>query len=150
MKKLTMILALIFVAAGALVAADAPKADKNSTTMDKVPAQQSRREALQSWLRDLKKKIASAQPANKKSQPVSVAAVRGDETSEGAPLYWKGVKGSSQTSAAELKAFDEAIDAALGSDSVAAKGKLQSFLTAYPKSPMASDAQQALKRLEGI
>ena len=106
----------------------------------------SRSESFQMWLREVKKRIARAQTRN--NQVVAVAAVRGSETPDSPPLYWKGKNASGPVEASELKQFDEAIDTALTSDPGSAKEKLQAFLSAHPQSPLAGEARETLNQLE--
>jgi TolA-binding protein len=102
--------------------------------------------ALQAWLAGMKKRLSQTDThANKL---VAVAAVRGAETSDVPPLYWKGKRAEVRDDVPERKDFEAAIDIALKGDNVAAKERLQSFLLAYPKSSYASDAQETLNRLD--
>jgi TolA-binding protein len=104
-------------------------------------------DTFQAWLMGMKKRLTQSDTRSNKL--VAVAAVRGDETADAAPLYWKGGKKADVKNAVpEQKDFEAAIDTALRGDKLGAKDQLQSFLIAYPKSPLASDAQETLTRLE--
>ena len=108
-----------------------------------APAQ---KDSLQAWLQKLKKRIA--QTKSKPNKLVAVAAVRGDEAKDPVPLYWKGKKTESAVSNKEVKAFDEALDVALSGDKEAAKSKLTSFISTYPKSPLMGEAKDTLAKLD--
>ncbi len=103
-------------------------------------------DTFQAWLEGIKKHLAQSDTRSNKL--VAVAAVRGDETSDAPPLYWKGKKAEVRDDVPERKDFEAAIDIAMKGDKVGAKERLQSFLLAYPKSAYAPDAQETLKRLE--
>lgn len=100
---------------------------------------------LLTWLKKLKDRAARTQA--KHNQLVAVAAVRGSETKDAPPLYWKGKKGDAPISAEELKAFEEAVDAAMANDP-ASESKLESFVASYPKSPLLAEANQTLEMLK--
>jgi TolA-binding protein len=104
-----------------------------------------KRTSLQVWLSRLKKKVARAE--SKHAKLTAVAAVRGDETSDTPPLYWKGRSSEGQVALPELKEFDDAINTALNGDAGNAKTKLESFLGTYPQSPLADEAKETLTLL---
>lgn len=156
MKKIISLVVLVLLCAGhasaakkrkVVKAAPANPEIKGAAKLSDVEKPKKRgSEAFQAWLREMKKRI---QRANTKSnQLVAVAAVRGDETPDAPPLYWKGKKSQGQVASSELNDFDAAIETAMTGDPMAAKEKLQSFLLAYPKSSMAADAQETLTRLD--
>lgn len=126
----------------------APQSPKSSVKLDDVQQVKKPRmsESLQAWLKDLKKRVNHSQ--TQKNQIVAVAAVRGAETPDSPPLYWKGKTAEGPTNMPELKDFETAVDSALTADPMEAKEKLQSFILAYPKSSLVSDAQETLNRLE--
>jgi TolA-binding protein len=100
---------------------------------------------LQEWLAKMKKRVSSAR--SKQSKLVAVAAVRGDEKSDPAPLYWKGKEGDKQVNAAEIEEFDAAVETAATGDIANAKIKLQQFIDAHPKSPLVADAQETINKM---
>jgi TolA-binding protein len=103
-------------------------------------------DALQAWLQGIKKHLMQSDVQS--NRLVAVAAVRGDETSDVTPLYWKGKKPEARDEVPERKDFEAAIDLAMSGDKIAAKERLQSFMLAYPKSSYAGDAKETLARLE--
>ncbi len=121
---------------------------KSSAKLTEVEAAPKKKtsESFQSWLKEMKKRVAHTN--TKQNQLVAVAAVRGSETPDTPPLYWKGKKGEGKVQAPEIKDFETAIDAALSGDSVAAKEKLQSFVLAYPQSSLVADANETLTKLD--
>lgn len=104
------------------------------------------RESFEMWLKEMKKRVARSQ--TRQNQLVAVAAVRGAETQDTPPLYWKGKKAEGPVEAPELKDFEAALETSMAGDPAAAKEKLQAFILAYPKSSMAPDAKETLNRLE--
>jgi len=106
--------------------------------------QKSAKEVLQTWLKNLRKKINQTQ--SKQGKLVAVGAVRGAEQ-DPTPLYWKGKKSEGLVQSAELKDFNDALEPALNDDVAGSKSKLEAFISAYPNSPMIPDAQEALKKL---
>ena len=110
------------------------------------PAAEPKVDTFRAWLEGLKTRLGRSE--SRANKIVSVAAVRGDEVADSAPLYWKGKRAALKAELPEQKDFEAAIDIALAGDKVAAKERLQSFLLAYPKSSLAGDAQETLKRLE--
>lgn len=157
MKTNVLFLVLIFSFAGyasaakkrrVIKTAQPASASKTSVKLDDVaqPKKRPQSQAFQAWLKDMKKRIQRSSVKSK--QLVAVAAVRGDETPDAPPLYWKGKKSEGKVDAPEMKDFETAIETALSGEPTAAKEKLQSFLMAYPKSSMAADAQETLSRLE--
>lgn len=105
-----------------------------------------RKDTFMAWLKDMKKKVDRTQA--RQNQIVAVAAVRGDETADSPPLYWKGKKVSGNVESEELKKFEEALDQAMTGDSTASKEKLESFITTYPNSPLVVDAKETLQKLD--
>lgn len=103
-------------------------------------------DSFQSWLEGIKKRLT--QSDTRANKVVAVAAVRGDETPDSPPLYWKGAKPEVRDDVPERKDFEAAVDLALKGDKPAAKERLQSFLIAYPKSSYAPDAKETLSRLD--
>ena len=103
------------------------------------------RASFDSWLKDLRKRVARTRAHQ--NQLVAVAAVRGAETSDAPPLYWKGRKSSGPVDVKELDEFEKAVDTA-GTDPAAARAQFQAFLTAHPKSPLAADANTALAKMD--
>lgn len=132
-----------------VVKSAAPQATSSNSTV-KLDAdknkKRARSEAFEAWLKEMKKRIQRSN--TKANKLVAVAAVRGDETPDAPPLYWKGKKAEGAVASGELVDFDAAVETALNGDPLAAKEKLQSFLLAYPKSSMAPDAKETLSRLE--
>lgn len=124
------------------------KNKKSSTTSvqtQKSAAPQKKMSSLQAWLNKMKKKINTSE--TKHNKLVAVAAVRGDETSDVPPLYWKGKETEQKIELPELKEFDDAINLALNGDNAGAKTKLEAFITNYPNSPMKADAQETLNQI---
>ncbi len=120
---------------------------KGSVKLSEVePKKRHTSAAFQAWLKEMKKRISKT--TTKNNQLVAVAAVRGDDTPDAPPLYWKGKKSEGQVASSEVADFEKAIDTAMTGDPMDAKEKLQSFLLAYPKSSMAADAQETLTRLD--
>ncbi|MBV9079722.1 MAG: hypothetical protein JO102_01235 [Elusimicrobia bacterium] len=130
-------------------AAEMPKAAKagNTVSVDQAKQDSSMRKSFESWLRDLRARVARTRAHQ--NQLIAVAAVRGDEQPDSPPLYWKGRKGRGAVAPAELDAFEKAVDAAM-SNAPDAKSQLQSFLSTYPKSAMADDAKTALDKLDAV
>ncbi len=102
--------------------------------------------SLQAWLKGLKQRLNRSETQSK--QLVAVAAVRGAEQPDAPPLYWKGKSNEGRISGSEAKDFGVAIDSALGGDSAAAREKLNSFIAAYPHSPLVGEARETLSRLD--
>lgn len=160
MKKSILILALIVSFSGWAVAerkrkvVKAPSktstATKTTAKLDDVsrPKKRTMSKALLAWLEGLKKQINKTYSPVKSNQMVAVAAVRGSESVETPPLYWKGKKPENLVVLPEIKDFDAAIETTLTGDPEAAKEKLQSFMLAYPKSSLVADAKETLVRLE--
>ncbi len=117
------------------IAAPVPK-EERKTTMN---------QNLQEWLTKMKKRVSAAR--SKQNKLVAVAAVRGDEKTDPAPLYWKGKEGEKPVDAAEIEKFNEAIETAASGDADAAKVKLQQFVESHPKSPLVADANETLAKL---
>ena len=113
-----------------------------------IPAQAApapKRDSLQAWLKDLKKRLEKSRARH--NQIVAVAAVRGNETPDAPPLYWKGKKSSGPAAMPELTEFETAVEAALNGDPAAAREKLNAFLTGNPNSSLVGDARETLSRL---
>lgn len=100
---------------------------------------------VMNWLTRMKARIAASRARS--NQVVAVAAVRGDETPDAPPLYWKGAKPPAPAKPAEIEAFDAALNAALSGDAAGASSRLEAFLAAHPKSGLADDARETLGRL---
>lgn len=122
-------------------------AKKSSVNVEQVKTAQKKQpqSALQAWLKDMKKRVARSQA--KQNQLVTVAAVRGSESADATPLYWKGKKAKGNAAPEEIAKFDEALDAAVAGEPVIAKEKLETFIASYPQSPLVSDAKETLARL---
>jgi len=101
----------------------------------KVEAPQKSNEGLQNWLKNLRKKINNTQ--SKPNKLVAVGAVRGDDTQDPAPLYWKGKHADGAAGDTELTEFNAALDLAMNGDTAGSKSKLETFISAHPQSPMA-------------
>ena len=122
------------------------KSKSSPAVLNVTPPNKSTQSAsLEAWLKKLKEKLSKRQTKN--NRLVAVAAVRGSETKDAAPLYWKGLKNEGPVDDAELKDFEAALDAAQHADQKVAMDKFQAFVAAHPKSPMADDAQETLNRL---
>jgi TolA-binding protein len=116
---------------GTAVATPAPKQENKSAT---------------NWIRELKKKLAKSQA--RQNQIVAVAAVRGDETPDSPPLYWKGKKAAGDVASHEVSEFDLALDTALKGDSVGSVQALETFVGKYPQSPLAEEAKDVIAKLQ--
>ena len=155
MKTKLLTLLLILGIAAPLMAANKKKILKTAAhtpkkTTSKVidaPASKPKMSAkLQAWLKDLRKKLDRSNTQSK--QLVAVAAVRGSDQPDAPPLYWKGKSSEEKIAGSEAADFGNAVDAAMNGDNVAAKEKLQSFVTTYPHSPLVAEANETLSRLD--
>jgi TolA-binding protein len=117
------------------IAAPAPK-EEHKTTMN---------QSLQDWLAKMKKRVSAAR--SKQNKLVAVAAVRGDEKTDPAPLYWKGKEGEKAVDGTEIDEFNAAVESASSGDVAGAKVKLQQFIDAHPKSPLVADAKETMDKL---
>jgi len=111
-----------------------------------APIKNANAESRTNWIKELKKKLARSQA--RQNQVVAVAAVRGTETPDSPPLYWKGKKSEGAVSSPEVKEFEMALDSALNGKSDDSAQQLQAFVTKYPESPLAEDAAEALEKLK--
>jgi hypothetical protein len=102
-------------------------------------------DTFQAWCRSLKKRIVRSQ--TRRNQVVAVASVRGDEAPDAPPLYWKGRAAPGIVEGSDLQELDEALNKALEGDTVAAKMRLESFISNHGNSPLAADAKETLSRL---
>ena len=121
------------------------KAATTATVNPPAKSQTGKKTSLQGWLNKMKKKIARAE--TKHNKLVAVASVRGDDSAEAPPLYWKGKSSQGPVALPELKEFEEAINLALNGDKAGSTAKLQSFVSAYPQSSLLADAQETLNAL---
>ena len=143
-------LAVLFsmAAVGPAFAENAAPADKAGVSLSEAKTKKSGfTSSLDSWLKDLRKRVAKTRA--RQNQVVAVAAVRGSDTEDAPPLYWKGKKSTGPVEEKELAAFESAVEAAINGKPEA-KDELKAFITTYPKSPMAGDANAALARLEAV
>lgn len=127
---------------------DSPQyAKKSSAGIKKKKSRKERkmRKSLQAWLNKMKKRISRSHA--KHNQLVSVAAVRGNETPDSPPLYWKGKKSKGPVDLPELEEFDAAIEAALGGKKKDAILRLEKFTKTYPNSALKEDALYTLEML---
>ncbi|MCB4755658.1 MAG: hypothetical protein LHV69_01255 [Elusimicrobia bacterium] len=123
----------------------APQQTGAPATPAKAEEKKKSKETLQTWLKNLRKKINKTQ--SKPNKLIAVGAVRGDDKEDPTPLYWKGKAVDGAANEAELKAFNEALEPGLNGDAAGSKTKLEAFIAAFPQSPMVPDAQEALKKL---
>ena len=97
------------------------------------------------WVEKLRRRIARTEAKHNKI--VAVAAVRGAESDDPPPLYWKGRAAKGPVAGDELAEFDAALEAALEGRTSASTDALNAFLKSHPDSPLAADARQALQEL---
>lgn len=115
-------------------------------TASASPVRKQENKSAANWIRELKKKLARAQA--RQNQIVAVAAVRGDETPDSPPLYWKGKKAAGAVATPEAQEFDSALDAALKGDSAGSVEALETFVGKYPQSPLAEEAKDVIAKLQ--
>lgn len=118
----------------------------SSTTTPTTPAKAAPKGSMSAWLQDLKKRLSHSKA--RQNQIVAVAAVRGNETPDSPPLYWKGKKTAGEVEASDLQQFEEAVDQAIDGKAEDSLQKLQAFVTNHPDSPLVADAQETIKKLE--
>ncbi|MCG3203868.1 MAG: hypothetical protein KCHDKBKB_00545 [Elusimicrobia bacterium] len=106
----------------------------------------SNNKALLAWIENLKKRIHKTNAQSK--QLVAVAAVRGTESIETPPLYWKGKKAEGMVAIEEVKEFEQVIETVENGDPEVAKEQLRNFISSYPKSSLLADAQETLSKME--
>lgn len=115
-------------------------------TVAPAPAVKPENKTAVNWIRELKKKLAKSQA--RQNQIVAVAAVRGNESPDSPPLYWKGKKNAGDVAMPEVAEFDAALDAALKGDPDQSVQALQAFVGKYPQSPLAEEAKGVIAKLE--
>ncbi len=123
-----------------------PKRAGTTTSIVAQEKPQDKKTSLQVWLKRMKKKITMTE--TKHNKLVAVASVRGDDSADAPPLYWKGKASEGTIAMPELKEFDDAINRAMGGDSGGAQAKLEAFVATNPNSPLVSDAQETLAALK--
>lgn len=121
----------------------APKA-KKSVPLEKATVANNK--SRSSWIDELKKKLAKSRA--RQNQIVAVAAVRGSETPETPPLYWKGKTMEGTITSTELSDFDQALEKASEGKTEESLVQLQTFITKYPQSPMVLEAHEAMDHLK--
>lgn len=99
------------------------------------------------WWQSLKSKAEKLAPTKKATTTTAVGGVRGAKDESADALYWKGRKDN--VSKAEFEKFNLAVEHALNGNTEKSLKTFEEFLKEYPRSPLASDAKTALKRLRG-
>ncbi len=121
------------------------KGASTATVTSQAKPDAKKKTSLQVWLNKMKKKIAGAE--TKHNKLVAVASVRGDDSADVPPLYWKGKASEGPVALPELKEFEDAVNLALNGDKAGSTAKLQTFVSTYPDSPLKADAQETLNAL---
>jgi len=119
-----------------------PKREKTRVAKTRKVNRNQLRASIQSWLKKMRKRVARSEA--KHNQLIAVASVRGNESPNSPPLYWKGSKVSGPIDLPELRDFDAALGLAQKGNIPGAKTKLDNFIASYPKSSLLPDAQQTL------
>jgi len=110
----------------------------------KKPARKTSK-ALTDWLNKMKTRIDRTK--SKHNKIVAVASVRGAADKDPLPLYWKGKGKETQISAEELQKFEDAVALASEGKYSEAKPGLENFMSAYPQSPLITEAKETLALL---
>lgn len=127
--------------------AEAPATKGGAVSVSEAvkPEAKGMRSSFNAWLKDLRRRVARTRAHQ--NQLVAVAAVRGNETPDAPPLYWKGKRNKGPVDAAELDQFEKAVDAAI-EGKPEAREMLEKFVADHPKSTMVADAKAAIERME--
>lgn len=111
---------------------------------------ESEAQAREVYLEALQLKLDHA--ARRANQPdagsSSVIGLRGSRQEPlSKQLYWKGKPGSRSASPQEIREFRAAVEQARSGQVAIAIGALRAFLQKHPASPLATDVEDALRRL---
>lgn len=135
MKKLfTLIVAVLFFAAGAVLAQEQKPGEKS--------------EGFMAWLKALQRKIEAMAPKKSIVLSTGVAGTRGAKEDEKAKLYWKGKQGETAVTEEEFIEFQSAVDLALKGEQAASGRELEEFITRFPDSPFIPDAKKTLEMVK--
>ncbi len=100
---------------------------------------------MKKWAEKLQARLARLE---RQKQPITVAAVRGEEKKpQSSGLYWKKPKKQMLPAPDELQAFKSAVKTLEDGKREEAAAAFKTFLASYPKSPLADEAKSSLEML---
>lgn len=97
-----------------------------------------------SWLKSATHRLGKVKKERPK-RPSGLAGVKGDEKGSASAIYWK----EDKVSGDEAALFEEAVMLAEDGDLPGAAERLREFVEKYPGSPLAGEAREGLKIIEG-
>jgi hypothetical protein len=127
------------------ISVKAPAPKKETSVQALLKEDEAAPDTLQGWAKALKKKLVHQQA--KQNQLVAVASVRGDETPDAPPLYWKGRSTPGIAEGSDTEELDQALNKILEGDNTSAKMRLESFISTHGQSQLLADAKESLKRV---